>query len=62
MKNDLTNQKFGRLTVIRNTYQTKHNVYLWECLCECGKITNVRTDMLKAAELKYFGKYLDGLK
>lgn len=55
----ITNKTFGRLKVIRNTYQTKHNVYLWECLCKCGKITNVRTDMLKSGKLKegdYHGK------
>ena len=44
---DLTNKKFGKLTVIelkgKDTY--KHN--LWLCKCECGKETIVRGDHLK---------------
>ena len=38
---DISGQKFGRLTAIRriddNTYQP-----VWECICDCGKIRNVR--------------------
>lgn len=35
---DLTNKKYGMVTSIKNTYQlNKHNSYLWECQCDCGK-------------------------
>jgi len=39
---DLTNQQFGRLTVIRNSGKTTTcgNV-IWECQCICGNYTNV---------------------
>lgn len=35
---DLTNQKFGRLTVLEKAY-SKNNKTYWRCLCECGKET-----------------------
>jgi len=34
---DITNQKFGKLLVIKNTLtKNKQGYYLWECLCDCG--------------------------
>lgn len=41
--NDISNYKFGRLTVLRKTTvrshrKSDHNAFLWECLCECGEI------------------------
>lgn len=32
---DLTNKKFGKLTVIKFVETSNNNVF-WECLCECG--------------------------
>lgn len=45
---DLTGEKFGNLTVLRrlNYCQTGHT-YLWECKCDCGKITIVRGGNLR---------------
>lgn len=37
---DLTNKKFGRLTVIRDVGRVWGNV-LWECKCDCGNIVNI---------------------
>jgi len=37
---DLTGQVFGKLKAIRFAFIKDNKVY-WECLCECGKITNV---------------------
>jgi hypothetical protein len=37
---DLTGQVFGKLKAIRFAF-IKDNKAYWECLCECGKITNV---------------------
>ena len=33
---DLTNVKFGRLTVVAYEGQTKRRNSLWTCICECG--------------------------
>ena len=38
---DITGKVFGRLTVIRMVGKNKRSVYVWECLCECGKVRNV---------------------
>ena len=48
VKDDLTNQHFGRLTVLGDVgKRTKNSKVLWHCLCECGTVTFVRTDHLK---------------
>lgn len=39
---DLTNQKFGRLLVIKQAPR-KNGRIMWECLCECGKTVIVET-------------------
>lgn len=44
---DLTGQRFGRLTVLRMG-KDKHTprgkrVITWDCVCDCGKTTNVRS-------------------
>ena len=45
---DLTGEKFGNLTVIRRlNYCQTGLTYLWECKCECGKITIVRGGNLR---------------
>ncbi len=54
---DLTNQKFGRLTVIeRDTETTKKGVY-WKCKCDCGNITSVRSNCLTSGDTKSCGCY-----
>lgn len=35
-KKDISGQKFGKLTAIKNTEKLHKGVYIWECLCECG--------------------------
>lgn len=39
--NDLTNQKFGRLTAIK-PIGIKHRYVYWECKCDCGKSVSIR--------------------
>lgn len=34
--NDLTGQKFGRLTVLYKTDKRKQRKIIWHCLCDCG--------------------------
>lgn len=42
MEIDLTNQKFGKLTVIKFSHQhPKYKTRLWLCKCDCGNLKNV---------------------
>lgn len=45
---DLTNKKFGRLTVLRKTDKKDKwdRCFLWECKCDCGSICYVDTHSL----------------
>lgn len=43
--NDLTGQKFGRLTVIRQDGHRGRNI-AWLCLCECGNTVTVNGSSL----------------
>lgn len=49
-QNDLTGQKIGSLTVLGRSEKYgsrgKRKTQLWECLCDCGKITYKATDVL----------------
>lgn len=47
MKEDLTGQKFGRLTVIKDTGMRQSIHPVWECICECGSVINVTSSNLK---------------
>jgi hypothetical protein len=38
-KLDLTGQRFGRLTVINEAGKAKDGRIRWQCLCDCGQIT-----------------------
>ena len=49
---DITNQKYGRLTVIRKAYQNRELRWRWECLCECGKTTLAYKNQLENAGKK----------
>lgn len=45
---DLTNKKFGRLTVLKKAKRLKSNTTRWECICECGKvIETTRTSLIR---------------
>lgn len=71
---DLTNKKFGRLTVIKRDIGTnrknKTNKTLWLCKCECGnEVTITRTNLISGntkscgcyniEKLQSRGKYTD---
>lgn len=45
-KNDLTGQKFGKLTVIRRAGLEKNRV-IWECRCDCGNTAYTTTGRLR---------------
>ena len=44
--NDLTGQRFGRLSVIRATDERRHRHIVWECKCDCGNTVYVVTGSL----------------
>ena len=54
VKNDLTGQRFGRLTVVgiddRGTRQTYYN-----CVCDCGITKSIRGDGLKSGAVRSCG-------
>lgn len=44
---DLTGHKFGKLAVLKKLHDTKGRVK-WLCACECGNLTEIRTDVLRS--------------
>lgn len=56
-KKNLIGQKFGRLTVIKDSNQRKNNRIVWECQCECGNITYACTNDLTTGNTKSCGCY-----
>lgn len=55
---DLTGQKFGRLTVIKKAERKKGCTNaLWLCLCDCGRLTIVRSTSLRKGESQSCGCY-----
>ena len=44
---DITGQRFGKLTAIRSTEKRINRNVIWECLCDCGKKTEVTANRLK---------------
>ena len=56
VKDDLTNQHFGRLTVLGDVgKRTSRGRVLWHCLCECGRVTFVQRDHLKNGRIRSCG-------
>lgn len=54
IRDDLTAQKFGQLTVMCPAYQ-KNSITYYKCLCECGKQKIIRGTMLKNGSTKSCG-------
>lgn len=55
-KLDLTNQRFGRLTVIAFSHVSKKN-RMWLCRCDCGSVKHVPTDDLRSKKTVSCGCY-----
>lgn len=51
---ELIGVKFGKLTVIKRSHKSsgKDSRWLWECLCDCGKTSYVRSNNLKSGNSK----------
>jgi hypothetical protein len=60
-KEDLTNKRFDRLTVIRQSedYITPGGMRIsqWLCRCDCGNEIEDAITTRKEAEEKYFGEF-----
>lgn len=54
---DLTGQKFGKLTVIKQAKSTDNHTR-WICKCECGNETTPRACDLKSGHARSCGCYL----
>lgn len=53
--NDLSGQKFGRLTVIKRAQNIKNKRVNWKCFCECGATTITTGDRLSRGITKSCG-------
>lgn len=51
---DLTNQKFGKLTVIKRVENKGKHTY-WLCQCDCGNYKEVRGSHLKSGKIQSCG-------
>ena len=55
LKEDIIGKRFGKLVVVklsnRRGRRGKRTVPLWECVCDCGKITYKATDVLSNESL-----------
>lgn len=52
--NDLTNQRFGRLVVVKKT-GTRNNKTIWMCHCDCGNERILTTSQLRTGHTKSCG-------
>jgi hypothetical protein len=53
---DLTGKRFGKLVVIKNNgIDSKSKKATWECLCDCGNTTIVRSDRIVSLKAKSCG-------
>jgi hypothetical protein len=52
---DITGQKFGRLTALCRIGKTKGRISIWECQCECGQKHNAIISQLRNGTVKSCG-------
>lgn len=63
MANDLTNKRFGRLTVLGDVgKRSKNSKVLWHCVCDCGSVSFVRSDHLSSGKVSSCGCLNDEMK
>ena len=54
-KIDLTNQKFGRLLVLKEDGRDNSNRIMWLCRCDCGNEVRVRGNDLRGGKIQSCG-------
>jgi hypothetical protein len=52
---DRTGQRFGKLVAIKEAGRDAHKKVMWECVCDCGKITKVNSGSLTTGNTKSCG-------
>lgn len=52
---DLTGIRFGKLTVIQKTEQTRNGYYVWRCRCDCGGEIFANTKQLRRGTISDCG-------
>ena len=52
----LVGQRFGHLTVIKDTGKRLHRSIIWECKCDCGNIHEVTSNNLNGGQINSCGK------
>ena len=52
---DLTGQRFGRLTVLRQENGRKRGAVLWTCKCDCGNVISAPSGNLRAGRKRSCG-------
>lgn len=52
---DLTGQKFGRLTVVGLEGRDDKRNYIWRCVCDCGNAKVLATSVLKSGMIRSCG-------
>ena len=55
---DLTGERFGRLTVLKHVGRTRAKKQLWECVCDCGTHHNADSNSLVWGSVTSCGCYL----
>ena len=54
-KEELTGQRFGRLTVLGDSGKRKYGKMFWRCNCACGNITEVSSNHLQSGSTQSCG-------
>lgn len=52
---DLVGQRFGHLTVLKDSGERFHRGVVWTCQCDCGNIKNIPGNRLKTGHAKSCG-------
>lgn len=55
LQNDLTDKRYGKLTVIQPTTRIKWGRRVWTCLCDCGNVCEVYAKGLVSGNTKSCG-------
>lgn len=61
-KQNLTGQKFGRLTALRSLKEKKQGNYIWEWACDCGNIVEIKASDVKSGNTKSCGCLQDEVR
>ena len=55
LQDDLTDQRFGHLTVVGVAGKTSRGQSIWKCLCDCGNYKDIRGYHLKGEKIRSCG-------